>query len=88
VACGCAIRDLVRTVGAEVATGEVIALYTEGGSKGTMYRPTVRFPTEGGPVTITVGSWLLFFWNCLAVPAAATETPSRCEICQGQNACV
>jgi hypothetical protein len=31
----------------------------------------------------TVGSWLLFFWNCLAVPAAATETPSRCEICQG-----
>jgi hypothetical protein len=50
VACGFAIRDLVRTVGAAVATGEVIAL--EAGSRGT-YRPTVRFPTDGGPVTIT-----------------------------------
>jgi len=40
----------VRTVGAAVATGEVIAL--EAGSRGT-YRPTVRFPTDGGPVTIT-----------------------------------
>ena len=50
VACGFAIRDLVRTVGAAVATGEVIAL--EAGSRGA-YRPTVRFPTDGGPVTIT-----------------------------------
>ena len=49
VACGFAVRDLVRTVGAEVATGEVIAL--DAGSRGT-YRPTVRFPTDGGPVTI------------------------------------
>jgi len=50
VACGFAVRDLVRTVGAAVATGEVIAL--DAGSRGT-YRPTVRFPTDGGPVTIT-----------------------------------
>jgi len=54
VACGFAVRDLVRTVGAEVATGEVIAVNAETGSKGsTMYRPTVQFPTDRGPVTIT-----------------------------------
>src|SRR5258708_21683420 len=53
VACGFAVRDLVRTVGAEVATGEVIALNAEGGSRGsTMYRPTVRFLTDRGPETI------------------------------------
>ena len=52
VACGFAVRDLVRTVGAEVATGEVIALTVESSSKGT-YRPTVRFTTDRGPVTIT-----------------------------------
>ena len=52
VACGFAVRDLVRTVGAEVATGEVIALNAESGSRG-MYRPTVRFLTDRGPVTIT-----------------------------------
>jgi len=52
VASGFAVRDLVRTVGAEIATGEVIALSAETSSKG-MVRPTVRFPTAGGPVTIT-----------------------------------
>src|SRR5262249_41388736 len=52
VACGFAIRDLVRTVGAEVATGEVIAMNAEPGSNGgTLYRPTVRFATDRGPGT-------------------------------------
>jgi hypothetical protein len=54
VACGLAVRDLVRTVGAESATGEVIALNPERGSNGgTLYRPTVRFTTDSGPVTFT-----------------------------------
>jgi hypothetical protein len=54
VACGFAIRDLVRTVGAEVTTGEVIAMNAESGSNGgTLYRPTVRFMTDRGPVTFT-----------------------------------
>jgi len=29
-----------------------------------------------------VVGWLLFYWNCMDVPGAAAETPSRCEICQ------
>ena len=53
VACGLAVRDLVRTVGADSATGEVIALTAESGPNGTMYRPTVRFTTDNGPVTFT-----------------------------------
>jgi Protein DA1 len=32
---------------------------------------------------LAVCGWLLVFWKSLAVPAAAAETPSRCEICQG-----
>ena len=52
VACGFAVRDLMRTVGAEVATGEVVAMNTDSGSRG-MSRPTVRFTTDRGPVTIT-----------------------------------
>jgi hypothetical protein len=54
VACGLAVRDLVRTVGAETAMGEVIALNAEPGPKGdTYYRPTVRFVTDSGSVTFT-----------------------------------
>jgi hypothetical protein len=55
VACGFAVRDLVRTVGAASATGEVIALTAEPGTNGgALYRPTVRFTAaDSGPVTFT-----------------------------------